>query len=286
MHDRLRQAGGQDRYGVSLSVKTISTYRTHILRKLNLQNNSEMTRFAMDNHLGVPDGAAPGCQFAPGAQKLCYSFPPAEKAKKKKSGAELTAGIRYLLGNRFVLYLLYLTVSVTFFTRTPQVLFISIVLSLADAATLGQVQSITASGLLMSSLLIGLRSKAGEQKKNSAAFAVLGRHLLRPDRRRHECGGDHPGRVRFFLALPFVNTSLEVLFRQEIQKELQGRVWSLISLVSQLGMLTAFALAGPLADRVFNPLLTADGPLAGGSVGRWIGHRCCGVQRTASVLCG
>ncbi len=36
---------------LSLSVKTISTYRTHILRKLNLQNNSEMTRFAMDNHL-------------------------------------------------------------------------------------------------------------------------------------------------------------------------------------------------------------------------------------------
>lgn len=36
---------------LSLSVKTISTYRAHILRKLNLQNNSEMTRFALDNKL-------------------------------------------------------------------------------------------------------------------------------------------------------------------------------------------------------------------------------------------
>lgn len=36
---------------LSLSVKTISTYRTHILRKLNLQNNSEMTRFALENKL-------------------------------------------------------------------------------------------------------------------------------------------------------------------------------------------------------------------------------------------
>ncbi|HEU0265571.1 MAG TPA: response regulator transcription factor [Geobacterales bacterium] len=36
---------------LSLSVKTISTYRSHILRKLNLQNNSELTRFALENHL-------------------------------------------------------------------------------------------------------------------------------------------------------------------------------------------------------------------------------------------
>jgi len=36
---------------LSLSVKTISTYRSHILRKLNMQNNSELTRFALENHL-------------------------------------------------------------------------------------------------------------------------------------------------------------------------------------------------------------------------------------------
>lgn len=36
---------------LSLSVKTISTYRSHILRKLNMKNNSEMTRFAIENCL-------------------------------------------------------------------------------------------------------------------------------------------------------------------------------------------------------------------------------------------
>lgn len=36
---------------LSLSAKTISTYRTHILRKLNMKNNSEMTRFAIENGL-------------------------------------------------------------------------------------------------------------------------------------------------------------------------------------------------------------------------------------------
>jgi DNA-binding NarL/FixJ family response regulator len=36
---------------ISLSVNTISTYRTRILEKLNLHNNSELTRFALDNNL-------------------------------------------------------------------------------------------------------------------------------------------------------------------------------------------------------------------------------------------
>ncbi len=36
---------------LSLSVKTISTYRSHILRKLGMKNNSELTRFAIENSL-------------------------------------------------------------------------------------------------------------------------------------------------------------------------------------------------------------------------------------------
>jgi two-component system, NarL family, invasion response regulator UvrY len=36
---------------LSLSVKTISTYRTQILRKMNMQNNAELTRYALQNEL-------------------------------------------------------------------------------------------------------------------------------------------------------------------------------------------------------------------------------------------
>ena len=36
---------------ISLSVNTISTYRTRILEKLNLKNNSELTRYGLDNNL-------------------------------------------------------------------------------------------------------------------------------------------------------------------------------------------------------------------------------------------
>jgi two-component system, NarL family, invasion response regulator UvrY len=36
---------------LSLSVNTISTYRSRILEKLNLSNNAELTRYALDNKL-------------------------------------------------------------------------------------------------------------------------------------------------------------------------------------------------------------------------------------------
>jgi len=36
---------------LSLSVKTVSTYRGHILRKLNMKNNAELTRFVIENNL-------------------------------------------------------------------------------------------------------------------------------------------------------------------------------------------------------------------------------------------
>jgi two-component system invasion response regulator UvrY len=37
---------------LSLSVKTVSTYRTRVLEKMHLSNNAELMRYAIDHHLG------------------------------------------------------------------------------------------------------------------------------------------------------------------------------------------------------------------------------------------
>jgi DNA-binding NarL/FixJ family response regulator len=36
-------------YGIS--IKTVDTYRSRLLKKLNLRNNAELSRFAIQNHL-------------------------------------------------------------------------------------------------------------------------------------------------------------------------------------------------------------------------------------------
>jgi hypothetical protein len=83
-----------------------------------------------------------------------------------------------------------------------------------------------------------------------------------------------------FSCLPFVNTSLDVLFRKSIDNVIQGRIWSLISMVSQLGMLLAFAVTGFLAEKIFNPLLLENGPLVH-SIGKIIGT---GTSRGSGLM--
>jgi DNA-binding NarL/FixJ family response regulator len=37
---------------IALSVKTVSTYRTRILEKMNLKNNAELMRYVVENKIG------------------------------------------------------------------------------------------------------------------------------------------------------------------------------------------------------------------------------------------
>ncbi len=97
----------------------------------------------------------------------------------------------------------------------------------------------------------------------------------------------------FFLALPIVNTSLDVLVRRNVPDDLQARVWSIVSLISQIGMIIAFAGAGYLADHVFNPwfmhggyFASSLGQVIGVGPGRGIGliYIICGILLSATGI--
>ena len=70
--------------------------------------------------------------------------------------------------------------------------------------------------------------------------------------------------------MPFANSTLDFLVRTNIDNAVQGRAWSLIGVISQLGFVAAYALSGVLADYVFTPLLV-DGGLLADSVGKITG---------------
>lgn len=74
----------------------------------------------------------------------------------------------------------------------------------------------------------------------------------------------------FFLTLPFINTCAEVLLRVNVSNDLQGRIWGLVSLLTQVGMIIAYATCGVIADTVFEPIFQHSGLLAQ-SMGKIIG---------------
>ena len=85
--------------------------------------------------------------------------------------------------------------------------------------------------------------------------------------------------------IPIANTCIDVLIRSNLEKDSQGRLWGLISFISQIGYILAYALAGPLADYVFNPLFYEKGILAQ-NIGKIVGV---GEERGIGfmmVLCG
>ncbi|MDO4491255.1 MAG: MFS transporter [Lachnospiraceae bacterium] len=162
-----------------------------------------------------------------------------------KSMAE---GWRTLRDRRGVFLLVLISAALTLFIGVFQVLAEPMVLAQADASTLGIVETICASGMLVSSLYLGIRGiKSGYVRVLSLALALAGVFII---------GFGSVGNLVlvtlfgfcFFLALPFANNCLDYLVRTNIPGELQGRVWGIVGFLSQIGYVIAYGASGVLAD--------------------------------------
>ncbi|MDI9469751.1 MAG: MFS transporter [Bacillota bacterium] len=151
---------------------------------------------------------------------------------------------------RGVLILLVLSSLITCFMGVLQVLSEPRLLAFVSSSVLGVAETICACGMLVSSLLLGMRGL----KRNFAC--VLSISLLLAGIAMMGFGWKENlyliccfGFV-FFFTLPFANNALDFLIRTNIDPARQGRAWGLIGFLSQMGYVVAYASAGLLADRV------------------------------------
>lgn len=195
-----------------------------------------------------------------------------EREDKEESNwmTDIQEGWKEVVTNKGVLLLVLIISLVTFYLGFLETLIGPMLLSFTDAKTLGTFQSVSAIGMLISSLCIGIFTMT----KKYASVLVMGLIM---------CGLSFSllgisaniyfimiAGFLFLSSLPFVNMSADVLVRKNIANEKQGRVWGIIGILSQLGFIFAYSLAGFLADHVFNPLMQEGGVLAS-SVGQIIG---------------
>jgi len=183
---------------------------------------------------------------------------------------ELREGWEAICQNRGVLLLVFIISLITFYVGLLETLIGPMLLSFTTAKMLGIFQSIIAVGMLVTSLVLGVMTIKRSYSSllvlglmlAGIAFALLGvtTHL-----KWLIAAG-----VLFLGALPLINTSTDVLVRRNIPNEKQGRVWGIIGILSQLGFIIAYSIAGLLADTLFNPWLEQGGELAE-SVGTLIG---------------
>lgn len=183
---------------------------------------------------------------------------------------EFKVGMQSITRDKGVSSLVLLMAFMCFFVAFIQTLMTPMILAFADVKTLGIMESVSAVGMLIGSVVIGILNI----KKNYSRILMIS--LMAAGAFMAMIGATTNSLlivlfcILFFTALPFVNTCADVLIRIRIPNEVQGRAWGMISVLTQAGYVAAYAVCGFLADYVFRPMLMEDGILAG-SVGRIIG---------------
>ena len=194
-----------------------------------------------------------------------------KKVEQKKSFlGDFKEGWAALSDNRGVLILVILTSAITFFLGFIQVLSKPLILSFSKTSILGMVETISASGMLVTSVILGIISiKKDYVTMLSVSMFCAGLFMSLYGLRENIVLICISGFL-FFSMLPFANTSLDYLIRTNMDNSVQGRAWGLIGVISQLGYVAAYALSGLLADYWASPLLF-DGGLLAGSLGKIFG---------------
>ena len=181
---------------------------------------------------------------------------------KKDSFKGLLEGLFIIKENRGVYSLVIIMFFVCFFMGFIQILIRPMILALSSVKTAGMMESLCAAGLLIGSLWIGI---AGIKKNYSKILAVacffcgIFMSMTGVNENLAIIG---ISTFLFFSTLPFMNSCADVLVRVSVPNELQGRVWGLISLITQMGTVAAYIISGIMADYIFEPMFNKNGILA------------------------
>jgi MFS family permease len=150
------------------------------------------------------------------------------------------------------------------------VLFTPLVLSFAGPEVLGTILSISGVSFLLGSVLMsvwgGPRTRVygvlGFGFMFGACSVLVG---LRPSIALVAVGA-----FGMFFMLPVVNGCSQAIWQSKTPVEVQGRVFAVRRLMGASTVPVAYLLSGPLADKVFEPLMAGGG--LGGGIGRLVGE--------------
>jgi DHA3 family macrolide efflux protein-like MFS transporter len=194
----------------------------------------------------------------------------AAQARKDSLWREASYGWRFITARRGLLGLLVFFAVVKFLWGMVGALIAPMILSFTSADVLGAIISIAGGGMLAGSLLMS--AWGGPKRRidgvlhfellSGLCFLLIG---LRPSAWPVALGafGAH-------LTIAIIYGSNQAIWQSKVPPNVQGRVFATQQMVAKSTTPLAYLTAGPLADKLFEPLLASDGPLAG-SIGQITG---------------
>ncbi len=196
--------------------------------------------------------------------------PTTETGEKTSFIQSALFGWKYLRARAGLFWILWYFAVGNFALNISSVMLTPLALTLGGAAELGGVQAAIGVGMLGGSIVM---SAWGGPKRRvlgligSVFFIAIGFLVtgLTPSIFVVAAGGFI---ILFFL--PFASALSQAIFQTKVAADVQGRVFAIRIMISRSIMPLAFIIAGPLADKVFEPLMAEGGALAS-SVGAVIG---------------
>lgn len=205
--------------------------------------------------------------------KVHFPRPETTLASQKSQGAlprEIIYGWAYIAARRGLLGLLIFFAAVNFLWGMVGALITPMILGFTSADVLGVIISVAGGGMLIGSLVMSswggpkrrIHGVLGFELLSGLCFLLIG---LRPSAWPVAIGafGAH-------LTIAIIYGSNQAIWQSKVAPDVQGRVFAMQQMIARSATPLAYLIAGPLADRVFEPLLAIGGPLAG-SIGQTTG---------------
>ena len=206
---------------------------------------------------------------------LLVRFPNTKTAAVSEDGKasiwqDIVYGWTYIAVRPGLLVLLILFALDNFVTGVVEVLLTPLVLTFASVTELGTIQSIGGVGMVLGSLAMTIWGGPRSLICGIFAFDLFAHMSILAFGLRTSLPLFAVLSFLLFFSIPIINGCCDAIFLRKVTPEVQGRVFATIKMISMSCIPLAYVVAGPLAERIFEPLMAKNGLLAG-SIGEIIG---------------
>ncbi|PKM49307.1 MAG: MFS transporter [Firmicutes bacterium HGW-Firmicutes-7] len=171
---------------------------------------------------------------------------------------EMKEGILAIRGKSGIVALIVIMTISVFCLGFVQILSKPLILAFASEVELGILATVSAMGMMVGSLVISCMKNAKSYVRMLSVglfgcgifFALMG---VKENLFLIATFG-----FMMFVFMPPIQIAAEVLIRKNIENEVQGRAFGLISFITQMGYIFAYILSGTFSDYVFEPFMSGN----------------------------
>jgi DHA3 family macrolide efflux protein-like MFS transporter len=193
-----------------------------------------------------------------------------EYAPKVPLRQELVLGWKYIAARQGLLGPLFLSTAINFLWGMVGALITPMILGFASSGALGAIISIAGTGMLVGSLVMSTWGGPKRHINGVLAFEFLSGICFMLIGLRPVFWLTALGAFLAHITIAIVSGSNQAIWQCKVAPNVQGRVFATQQTIASAAAPFAYVLAGPLADKLFEPMLASNGALAR-SVGQIIG---------------